>query len=427
MASPTIAVIGLGYVGLPLALALARHYTVVAYDISVSRINKLRENVDITGEISSNDLAASSLFFTNKIDDFAGSDYLIITVPTPVDSKKRPDLSHVLSACQIIGKGLKKGATVVLESTVYPGVTENICGPELEAASGLVSGKDFFLGYSPERINPGDKEHTIDKITKVVSGQTPEVANALSDLYSSITSGGVFVAKTIKTAEAAKVIENAQRDINIAFINEVGMIFNRLELSTQDVLDAARTKWNFLDFEPGLVGGHCIGVDPYYLAHLSSEMGHHPEVILAGRKINDGMAEFITGIICERLGDILDKSDAARILVLGLTFKENIPDLRNSKVVNLINHLKTQGHEVDVHDAIADSNEAKRLFGISLIKDLNNATGYDCVIGAVSHSIYADLSNDFLENRIKINGLIVDLKGMWRSIDFGQSVSRLDI
>jgi len=425
--SPSVAVIGLGYVGLPLALALARHYSVVAYDISASRINNLCNRVDVTGEISPNELADSNLLFTNEPDKIAGADYLIITVPTPVDSSNHPDLSHVLSACQIIGQGLKKGAVVVLESTVYPGVTEKICGPELEAASGLISGKDFFLGYSPERINPGDKAHTIDKITKVVAGQTPEVANALSELYSTITSGGVFVAKNIKTAEAAKIIENAQRDINIAFINEVGMIFNRLELSTQDVLDAARTKWNFLDFEPGLVGGHCIGVDPYYLAHLSSEMGHHPEVILAGRKINDGMAEFIARIICERLTKIPDMSDAAKILVLGLTFKENIPDLRNSKVVNLINYLKVQGHTVDVHDAVADSNEAKRLFGITLIEDIECAKRYDCIIGAVSHSIYVDLSNEFLTKKIAHNGLIVDLKGMWRSIVFGKYVSRLEI
>ncbi len=427
MSSPSVAVIGLGYVGLPLALALARHYKVVAYDISNTRITELKDGIDVTGEVSSSDLTSSSLICTNDTAAIAGADYLIITVPTPVDSENRPNLSHFVSACQIIGQGLKKGSTVVLESTVYPGVTENICGPELEAASGLISGKDFFLGYSPERINPGDKEHTIDKITKVVAGQTPEVTKALSDLYGTITSGGIFVAKTIKTAEAAKVIENAQRDINIAFINEVGMIFNRLGLSTQDVLAAARTKWNFLGFEPGLVGGHCIGVDPYYLAHLSSELGHHPEIILAGRKINDGMAQFIAGRICERLENITDRDKSAKILVLGLTFKENVPDLRNSKVVNLINFLKMQGHKVDVHDAIADADKAKSLFGLTLIDELNSIKAYDCVIGAVCHNDYASFSNDFLATKIVPNGLVVDLKGMWRSLDLGPNVLRMEL
>jgi UDP-N-acetyl-D-galactosamine dehydrogenase len=424
LASPTVAVIGLGYVGLPLALALARHYVVTAYDISISRIAELKNSVDVTGEISASELADTSLVCTNDTAAIGGADYLIISVPTPVDSENRPDLSHVLSACQTIGQGLKKGATVVLESTVYPGVTEDICGPELEAASGLVSGQDFFLGYSPERINPGDKKHTIDKITKVVAGQTPEVAKALSNLYGAITSGGIFVAKTIKTAEAAKVIENAQRDINIAFINEVGMIFNRLGLSTHDVLDVARTKWNFLDFEPGLVGGHCIGVDPYYLSHLASEMGHRPEVVLAGRKINDGMAKFIAGQIGERLAGMPGQ---ARILILGLTFKQNVPDLRNSKVVDLINALKEQGHKVDVHDPIADVAEAKRLFGLTLLEGLDGLKAYDCMVGAVCHSDYAAFSSDILTAKIMSNGLVVDLKGMWRSLDTGLSIIRMEI
>ena len=427
MSSPSVVIIGLGYVGLPLALALARYYKVVAYDISNTRITELTSGIDSTGEISSSDLSSSSLIYTNDESAIAGANYSIITVPTPVDSNNLPNLSHVMSACQIVGKRLKKGSIVVLESTVYPGVTENICGPELESASGLKSGKDFYLGYSPERINPGDKEHTIDKITKVVAGQTPEVTAALSDLYGTITSGSIFVAKSIKTAEAAKVIENAQRDINIAFINEVGMIFNRLGLSTQDVLAAARTKWNFLGFEPGLVGGHCIGVDPYYLAHLSSELGHHPEIILAGRKINDGMAQFISGRICERLENILNGDNSARILVLGLTFKENVPDLRNSKVVNLINFLKIQGHTVDVHDAIADADMAKSLFNLTLLKELNNNKAYDCVIGAVRHNHYASFTDNFLATKIVPNGLVVDLKGMWRSLKLGPNVSRMEL
>ncbi|NQV83838.1 MAG: nucleotide sugar dehydrogenase [Rhodospirillales bacterium] len=427
MSSPHVAVIGLGYVGLPLALALARHYPVTAFDISVTRVAELNGGVDVTGEISASALAASSLVCSNDAAVIDGADYFIITVPTPVDAENRPDLTYVVSACRTIGKVIKKGAIVVLESTVYPGVTEDVCGPELEAASGLVSGKDFFLGYSPERINPGDKEHTIDKITKVVAGQTPEVTKALSDLYGAITAGGVFVAKTIKTAEAAKVIENAQRDINIAFINEVGMIFNRLGLSTHDVLAAAGTKWNFLSFEPGLVGGHCIGVDPFYLAHLASEMGHHPEVILAGRKINDGMAGFIAGRIGERLAEASGSGPPARILVLGLTFKENVPDLRNTKVVDLINALKAQGHDVDVHDAIADAGEAKRLFGLTLLGQLDGAQTYDCVVGAVCHDEYAAFIDDALAAMVKPGGLIVDLKGMWRTLELGPDMQRMEI
>ena len=427
MPSPNIAVIGLGYVGLPLALALARHYPVTAFDISVTRVAELKDGVDVTGEIPAGELAASNLVCSDDAAAINGADYFIITVPTPVDAENRPDLSHVLSACRTIGQAMKKGAIVVLESTVYPGVTEDVCGPELESASGLVSGQDFFLGYSPERINPGDKEHTIDKITKVVAGQTPDVTNALSDLYGAITSGGVFVAKTIKTAEAAKVIENAQRDINIAFINEVGMIFNRLGLSTHDVLAAAATKWNFLGFEPGLVGGHCIGVDPFYLAHLASEIGHHPEVILAGRKINDGMAEFVAGRIGERLAETPGSGPPVRILVLGLTFKENVPDLRNTKVVDLVNALKAQHHAVDVHDAIADASESERLFGLTLLDGWDGMHPYDCVVGAVCHDDYAAFSGDVLAAMVRPDGLVVDLKGMWRSLDLGPDVRRMEI
>ncbi len=311
-----IAVIGLGYVGLPLALALARIYDVVGFDISKTRVSELKSHLDRTEEVSASALRATLMTITDDPDDIRAADFYIVTVPTPVDDENKPDLGAILAACRSIGAVMAKKAIVVFESTVYPGVTEDICGPELEKASGFICGKDFFLGYSPERVNPGDREHTVDKITKVVAGQTPEVAAKLSQLYGAMTSGNVFVARNIKTAEAAKVIENAQRDINIAFINEVAMIFNRLGLSTHDVLAAAGTKWNFLNFTPGFVGGHCIGVDPFYLAHLSKELGHDPEVILAGRRINDGMAEFVAGQLHRQLGDV-----AQKILVLGLKLK----------------------------------------------------------------------------------------------------------
>ena len=427
MVSPSIAVIGLGYVGLPLALALARHYSVTGYDTSETRVARLKKGVDDTGEVEAPSLAASSLEISADADAIKGADYFIITVPTPVDANNRPDLQHVLAACATAGKAMKKGSVVVLESTVYPGVTEDVCGPELEAASGLTSGEDFFLGYSPERINPGDKEHTVDKITKVVSGQTPEVTEKLSDLYGAITSGGVFIAKNIRTAEAAKVIENAQRDINIAFINEVSMIFSRAGLSTHDVLAAAATKWNFLGFEPGLVGGHCIGVDPFYLAHLAVEQGHNPEIILAGRKINDAMAEFTAGRIHEKLAEILPKGGGGKVLVLGLTFKGNVPDLRNTKVIDLINALKSRGHDVDIHDALADADEAERFFGLTLLSRLPEDQAYDCVVAAVSHDDYRALDGETLTALVKPGGLIVDLKGMWRSLDLGPDVKRMEI
>jgi UDP-N-acetyl-D-galactosamine dehydrogenase len=423
--SPSIAVIGLGYVGLPLALALSRHYSVSGFDTSATRVGELSGGVDRTGEVDFSALEGAALEISADPAIITSADFFIITVPTPVDAENRPDLSHVISACRTVGQAMKKGAIVVLESTVYPGVTEDVCGPELESASGLVSGQDFFLGYSPERINPGDGEHTIDKITKVVAGQTPETTEALSELYGTISTGGVFAARNIKTAEAAKIIENAQRDINIAFINEISMIFSRLGLSTHDVLEVAKSKWNFLPFEPGLVGGHCIGVDPFYLAHLSEDVGHHPEIILAGRKINDGMAAFTAGRVHDRLKGRLEDGQQGRVLVLGLTFKENVPDLRNTKVVDLINALAAQGHVVDVHDARANAEEAQEFFGITLLGDLAGCRDYDCVIGAVSHDEYTAFDGGVLATLVKPEGLIVDLKGMWRDVALG--VERLEI
>ncbi len=427
MSSPSIAVIGLGYVGLPLALALSRHFSVTGYDISETRVTELKGSHDRTGEIPPSTLRAAPLGLTGDAAEIKGNDVYIITVPTPVDANNRPDLAHVLSACRSVGDVMEKGAIVVLESTVYPGVTEDECGPELERASGMTAGKDFFLGYSPERINPGDREHTIDKITKVVAGQTPAVAEKLSEIYGQLTTGGIFIAKNIKTAEAAKVIENAQRDINIAFINEVTMIFNRAGLSTHDVLAAAGSKWNFLPFEPGFVGGHCIGVDPFYLAHLANELGHDPEVILAGRRINDGMAEFTAGRIDEWLSGILDKGKKGKVLVLGLTFKENVPDLRNTKAVDLINTLKGQGHNVDVHDAMADPAEAEKFFGLKLLDRLGKDRAYDCVVGVVPHAVYIAFSGNTLTSLVRPGGLVIDLKGMWRHAHLGDDVTRKEI
>ena len=428
-----ICVIGLGYVGLPLAVVLARHYQVTGYDVDGGRLAELREGYDITGEVSSSDLDSCAMKLSDDPDDLAGHDIYIVTVPTPVDETNEPDLSALRAACGVVGKAMAKGAVVVFESTVYPGVTEEVCGAELAEAAGLKCGKDFFLGYSPERVNPGDKEHRVDEIAKIVAGQTPEVTSMLEEIYGNVTRGGVFTARDIKTAEAAKVIENAQRDINIAFINEVAQIFHNLGLSVQDVLDAATTKWNFLPFRPGLVGGHCIGVDPFYLAHCAKEVGHHPEIILAGRRINDGMG----GFIAERIDAALrsedkDKDKTARILMLGLTFKENVPDLRNSKVIDVIRRLCELGHEVTVHDPLADAAQAKALYGVELYteEDVSKAGGsgaFDCVVGAVAHDLYGRLSAESFAQMVAPGGLVADIKGLWRHIDLPGGVRRWDL
>lgn len=404
-----IAVIGLGYVGLPLAVAIARHFPTVGFDISQPRVKELREGFDRTGEVDSPKLRGSTLKVTDDADRIKNADVYIVTVPTPVDTDNQPDLGPVLSACRLVGQTMSKGAVVVFESTVYPGVTEDICGPALEKESGLKCGADFFLGYSPERINPGDKEHTVDRITKVISGQTPAVVELLTRIYGSVTTGGVFPATSIRVAEAAKVIENAQRDINIAFINEITMIFQKLGISVYDVLEASGTKWNFLPFRPGLVGGHCIGVDPFYLAQCAQANGHHPEIILAGRRINDGMGAWIA----ERIHGQLQ--GPSRILVLGLTFKENVPDLRNSKVVDVISALRGLGHVVDVHDPFADADEAKHEYGETLMSSLDGATGYDCIVGAVPHQPYAAFTQENFNVLLKTGGLIADIKGTWRN------------
>ncbi|MBO6782918.1 MAG: nucleotide sugar dehydrogenase [Alphaproteobacteria bacterium] len=420
--SPRIAVIGLGYVGLPLAVHLARHFDVVGYDLDPARISELCAGKDRTGEIGSAELQASTMAFSDDEGALDGSGVFIVTVPTPVDSRNRPDLSAVRAASETVARHLGRGAIVVYESTVYPGVTEEVCGPILETGSGLVCGKDFFLGYSPERINPGDREHTVDRITKIVAGQTPEVTEKLAGIYGAMNGGDIYRARDIRTAEAAKVIENAQRDINIAFVNEVAMILNGLDLNVLDVLDAANTKWNFLPFRPGLVGGHCIGVDPFYLAHAAQKAGLHPEIVLAGRRLNDGMGAYVAHEIHDSVG-----GTGKRVLVLGLTFKENVPDLRNSRVVDIVTKLRELGHSVDVHDPHAQPGEAQSLFGIDLLPGLDDASGYDVVVGAVRHAEYEALDADALRRLMADDAMLADIKGIWRTVDLGPSVRRWEL
>ena len=408
-----IVVVGLGYVGLPLAVAMAKKFNVIGFDISENRIKELKEGFDRTDEVDRQRLEASSITLTTQASDIKDAAVYIVTVPTPVNEDNSPDLRPIESACELLGPLLTKGAIVVFESTVYPGVTEELCGPVLEEKSGLKCGQDFFLGYSPERINPGDREHTVDKITKVIAGQTPAVTDVLAHIYGAVTTGGTFAAASIRAAEAAKVIENSQRDINIAFINEITMIFQKLGISVYDVLEAAGTKWNFLNFTPGLVGGHCIGVDPYYLAERARQINHDPRIILSGRAINDGMADFVAERVCAQL------SGAGKILVLGLTFKENCPDLRNTKVTDLIKGLQRRGFTVDVHDAAADPLEAKKFFNIDLVPSLDDLEdhSYAAVMGVVSHAEYETITGADLERLLETGGLIADVKAMWRNLD----------
>jgi UDP-N-acetyl-D-galactosamine dehydrogenase len=412
-----VSVIGLGYVGLPLAVALAEHFSVLGFDIDQGRVEALRQGQDRTGEVTTAALTKSSATYTSEVGDLAGSDVFIIAVPTPVDDDKVPDLGPLRGACDSVGPHVTQGSIVVFESTVFPGATEEICGPILERHSGLVCGKDFFLGYSPERMNPGDTEHTVANIVKVVAGQTPEVSTVLEDLYGRITKAGIFAAKNIQTAEAAKVIENAQRDINIAFINEATQIFHRMGLSMYDVLEAANTKWNFLNFQPGLVGGHCIGVDPYYLAYRAKQFGHDPDVLLAGRRTNDGMGAWIAQQITTALGA------PSKILVLGLTFKENVPDLRNSGAYGLIKALEDLGNDVAVHDACADPAEAKAIYGVDLVPEISGSD-FACVIGAVAHNAYKDLSADALNALMESGGILADIKGIWRAMTMPPTIKR---
>ena len=407
----TLVVVGLGYVGLPLAVTLGKFYQVIGFDINPIRVGQLQHGVDKSGETKKEILANTSVKFTFREADLYGADVFIIAVPTPVNNQNEPDLDSLGSATECVGRIISKGAIVVFESTVYPGVTEKFCGPILESTSGLKSGEDFYLGYSPERINPGDTLHTVDQIVKVVAGQTQFVVECLSEMYGRINGGKIHVAKDIKTAEAAKIIENAQRDINIAFMNEIAQIFDRLDISIYDVLEVAKTKWNFLPFTPGLVGGHCIGVDPYYLAHVAKNTGFNPNVVLSGRKTNDSMAEYVSSRISAQL------TKNANVLVLGLTFKEDVTDLRNSKAVEIVKSLESFGHQVSVHDPIADPMEATKLYGIKLVSKLNSK--FDCVLGCVTHQQFHNFT---FEQQLKLGGLVADIKGIWRDVDLREDL-----
>ncbi len=405
-----IAVLGLGYVGLPIALALAEKFSGVrGYDVNKERINELKQRIDITQEVTPEVLEKSSLEVTFTLDDLKETTFFIVTVPTPIDKNKQPDLRILMEASKMIGQILQKGSVVVYESTVYPGVTEEVCGPILEKISGLKQGEDFKLGYSPERINPGDKEHTIDRVIKVVAGEDSETLDRISHVYEQIISAGIHRAPSIKVAEAAKVIENTQRDLNIALMNELSLIFDCMNIRTEDVLAAARTKWNFLDFRPGLVGGHCIGVDPYYLTAKAENLGYHPQVILAGRRINDNMGKYIA----QRMVKMLIESDTsfknARVGILGLTFKENVPDLRNSRVPDIVTELRQFGIEPLVHDPLASNEEAQKEYNISL-SPWENVQDLDGVILAVSHRFYLEQpSFDFLQC-LRRGGVFIDVK-----------------
>jgi len=391
-----IAIIGLGYVGLPLAHAFSFKYEVVGFDVAQWRIDELKKGTDRTLELSDEQVEeaiANNMQFTNILNDIKDCNIYIVTVPTPIDKNKRPDLSPLLKASKSVGSVLKKDDIVIYESTVYPGATEEECVPILEKFSNLKFNKDFFCGYSPERINPGDKEHTVTKIPKVTAGSTPEVGKKIDNLYASIITAGTHLAPTIKAAEAAKVIENCQRDLNIAFINELAIIFNKLDIDTNAVLDAASTKWNFLPFKPGLVGGHCIGVDPYYLTHKAQQVGHNPEIILAGRRINDNMGIYVANQVIKLMIKKGHKVDSAKVLVLGITFKENCPDIRNSKVIDVIQELKEFGCTVDISDYWADKDEVKQEYNLEL-KDQVKHQDYNAIVLAVAHDQYKDIKRD---------------------------------
>ena len=403
-----IAVIGQGYVGLPLAIEFGKKYPTLGFDINVTRTDELKKGVDRTNEASPEQLRdAKQLTFSANINDIKGCNIYIVTVPTPIDEFKRPDLNPLLGASKMLAEILKKGDTVIYESTVYPGCTEEMCVPLLEKSSGLIFNTDFYCGYSPERIVPGDKINTLTTIKKVTSGSTPEIANFVDDLYSSIITAGTFKAASMKVAEASKAIENAQRDVNISFVNELALIFDRVGIDTQDVLDAAGTKWNFLKYKPGLVGGHCISVDPYYLAYKAENLGYHPEVILSGRRVNDNMSTFVANKMIKMLIKAGKQIMGSKILILGVTFKENCPDIRNSKVADVYHELKEFGLEVDVYDYEADSEEVKQEHGIHLIDEITEK--YDGILLAVSHTKFSIINIESIKK--DSNSVIYDLKG----------------
>ena len=426
MKKDKIAIVGLGYVGLPLARLFATKYSVIGFDINTERISELILGFDSTLEIDSETLQSvlvnensesKGLFCTNKLEKIKDCNYFIITVPTPVDKNNRPILTPLLKASETVGKVLKMGDIVIYESTVYPGATQEDCVPILERVSGLNFNKDFYVGYSPERINPGDKEHTVEKILKVTSGSTPEIGIKVDNLYKSVIKAGTHLAPSIKVAEASKVIENSQRDINIAFVNELSKIFNKLQIDTHSVLEAAGTKWNFLPFKPGLVGGHCIGVDPYYLSQKAQEVGYHPEIILSGRRLNDGMGVYVAG---ELLKLMMKKSLPilnSNVLMLGCTFKENCPDIRNSKAIDVYNELKSYHLNIDVFDPWANSTEVENELGIKLVKEIN--IKYQAIILVVSHNEFLNLN---LRTHLVKGGVLFDVKGV---LDKGIIDSRL--
>lgn len=410
----SIAVVGLGYVGLPIAVAFGKHAPVVGFDINKTKIDELRSGVDRTGEVSSQDLTSAHIRFTCEPTDLKTADFIIVAVPTPINEALQPDLTALRKSSELIGRNLSPGTIVVYESTVYPGATEEVCLPILEKTSGLKAGVDFKIGYSPERINPGDKEHTLEKIVKVVSAQDGESLEIVAQTYALVVKAGIHRAPSIKVAEAAKVIENTQRDLNIALMNELALIFHRLGIDTKSVLEAAGTKWNFLKFSPGLVGGHCIGVDPYYLTAKAESVGYHPQVILAGRRINNGMGKFVAEQTMKLLSQLSRPVNELKVAVLGLTFKENVPDLRNSKVPDIINELREYGVEVVVHDPIAEPEEAVAEYGIHL-SEWDRVTAVDGVILAVAHRRYVEMGPKELLKplRHQKNGVLVDVKSVF--------------
>jgi len=411
--SRSIAVVGLGYVGLPIAVAFGKRGPVIGFDVNKRKIEELLKGIDRTGEVSKSDLASAQVRYTSEPTDLKGADFIIVAVPTPINEALQPDLTALQKASEVIGRNLSQGSIVVYESTVYPGATEEVCLPILERTSGMKAGVDFKLGYSPERINPGDKEHTLEKIIKVVSAQDLESLNIVADTYSLVVKAGIHRASSIKVAEAAKVIENTQRDLNIALMNELSLIFHRLGVDTKSVLEAAGTKWNFLKFSPGLVGGHCIGVDPYYLTSKAESVGYHPEVILAGRRINNGMGKFVAEHTVKLLSQLSRPVNQLKVGVLGLTFKENVPDLRNSKVPDIIRELREYGIEVLVHDPIAETEEALAEYGIHLV-EWTKMKDLDGLIVAVAHKNFSQLKLIDLLNplRSQKQAVVIDVKGI---------------
>lgn len=407
-----LAIIGLGYVGLPLAVEFGKKRDVIGFDLNIERINQLKNFHDSTLEVSEKDLQnAKKLKFAYETEKISESNCFIVTVPTPIDDRKKPDLNPIKKASEMISKILKKNDLVIYESTVFPGATEEFCVPILEANSGLTFNKDFFCGYSPERINPGDKEHRLSSITKVTSGSTEEIANLVDKLYQEIVTAGTYKAESIKVAEAAKVIENTQRDLNIALINELAVIFNKMDIDTEAVLDAAGSKWNFLPFKPGLVGGHCIGVDPYYLTHKAQSIGYDPKVILAGRRLNDSMGAYVADRLVNLMIQRKINVNDSKILIMGITFKENCPDLRNSKVIDVINELQSKNIVVDIHDPWVDIEQAKESCGLKPINDLN-VNSYDAVLLTVAHEQYKNMKPEEIKALIKGNGILYDLKSI---------------